>query len=190
MGKGESKALVGMSHARTCGQVFLPRGRRNLNQANPRIERRRKIVLMLHDDFQHLRQTRGMIAIAEREPVRWGTRWPLRRPVFANKAPFATFCQVPNPQIRPTSSRRIFDMDQASLRRGKEIRPTQYHRTFQDAVELNSHDGRSMCDALHGIFLPSASCCSPNGAAEPALQNLKRKAGPRAYAAGIAVRIW
>lgn len=154
MGKVEPEALIDVSHACICCQVFLSLGRRNLNQAGPRFERGRKIVLMLHDDFQHLGQTRGMITIAERQPVNWSTGWSSRHPVFTNQAPFSASCQPPNLQIREATSGSIFDLDQASLRRVKEILPTQYHRTFQNAVHLNSYYWRSTWDTLHSISFP------------------------------------
>jgi len=54
-GKGEPKALIGVSHARTCCHGFLLSRGSNLDRARPQPHLRiHKMVLMLHDDFQHL----------------------------------------------------------------------------------------------------------------------------------------
>ena len=69
-GKGEPKALVSVSHACTCRQGFLLAGWGNLDRTRPRPHAgSHKTVLVLHDDFQHLGQTRRMITIAEGQPV-------------------------------------------------------------------------------------------------------------------------
>jgi hypothetical protein len=109
---------------------------------------------MLQDDLQHLGQTRGVVTIAEHQSANRGIRWPSRHPVFANKDPGSPSAQLPNLQMRALSCRSVFDIDWASLRWVNEILPTQHHRTFQNAVDLNSYHGRSAWDALHGISFP------------------------------------